>query len=64
MQNSIQLEIRIFPTSYLEVMPGTALEVRYTTCALGPDRSFDVTASNLIALDIKFIIQPGSIVYP
>ncbi len=52
MQNSIQLEIRILPTSYLT--PGTALEVRYPTCELGADRSFDVTASNLKALDIVY----------
>ncbi len=55
MQHSSQLEIKIFPTSYLELTPGTPLQVGYPTCELGAYQSFDVTASYLKILDIKFI---------
>ncbi len=62
MQNSSQLEIRICPTSYSEIMPGTPLEVRYPTRELGADRSTPTSAgcfiwchSNLKTLDVMFI---------
>ncbi len=50
MQRFSQLEIMISPTSYLEITPGTPLEVVYPTCELGADRSTPTSVGRIILL--------------